>query len=160
MSLADVARILVPQRIVDESLSAIRQAAAADDELFLFWSGTLRDRELQIEHVLCPPQRCVHSEDGMGVVISGEALHQQSVWLAAHGQTLGVQLHAHPDDAYHSDSDDRHAVVTRTGALSVVLAQFGQSSLIAPATRVYRLERSGWRRITPAQWSSILQVVG
>jgi hypothetical protein len=159
MNLANISRINVPRRLLNETSSAIRAAAVEGDELFVFWSGAMRGNELIVEHVLCPPQRCEHHPDGLAVVIGGDALHTQSAWLAKHGQLLAVQLHAHPSDAFHSESDDRHAVVTQTGAVSIVLSNFGRSHLFDPTTNAYQLGPTGWRRLSGEAFIDLVRVL-
>ena len=67
-----------------------------------------------------PQQDSYRTENGLLVRIQGPALHQLNRSLYESGETLGVQIHAHPTDAYHSETDDAFPIVTALGGISIV----------------------------------------
>lgn len=77
------------------------------------------------------------------VRVDGDALHRLNVWLYQHQQMLGVQVHAHPTDAYHSDTDDTFPIVTTLGGLSLVVPNFCRRDLFR-GSAAYRLTPNGW----------------
>lgn len=70
-----------------------------------------------------------------------ERLRQDRAMVAA-------QVHTHPMEAFHSEADDRWAIVRHEGALSLVLPRFGLStdlSSFAHDCKVFRLSaESKW----------------
>jgi hypothetical protein len=90
-----------------------------------------------------PRQTATRSPDGLMVRVEGDALHRLNVWLYEHGQVLGAQVHAHPTDAYHSDTDDTFPIVTALGGLSLVVPDFCRRDLLT-GSAAYRLTSDGW----------------
>ncbi|HEY2053445.1 MAG TPA: hypothetical protein VGH14_05875 [Solirubrobacterales bacterium] len=76
--------------------------------------------------------------------VDGDALHELNLWLYEHHETLAVQVHAHPTDAFHSETDDAFPIVTALGGFSIVAADFARKGLLCADTAVYRLSREGW----------------
>jgi len=66
------------------------------------------------------------------------------VWLYEAAEVLAVQVHAHPDAAYHSDTDSAYPIVATLGGLSIVAAEFCRHGLFASSTAIYRLYPDGW----------------
>ena len=54
---------------------------------------------------MCPPSVRGLLEDGLCAGSTAEELHRLNKWLYENGETLGVQIHTHPTDAYHSATD-------------------------------------------------------
>ena len=72
---------------------------------------------------------------------------------------IGVQVHSHPTDAYHSETDDTYPIATLEGSLSIVLPFFGRDGWESKDIAVYRLGRTGWDELTQPT-SHIVEVVG
>ena len=66
------------------------------------------------------------------------------MWLYEAGEMLAVQVHAHPTDAYHSDTDDTYPIVATLGGLSIGVPDFCSRGLFTDSTMIYRLEPKGW----------------
>jgi hypothetical protein len=67
---------------------------------------------------------------------------------------LGVQVHAHPGEAFHSGTDDAFPVVTTEGGLSIVAPSFCKDALVANAA-IFRLVDQEWVPESPE--SQLLQ---
>ncbi len=145
MTLAEATSWVVPRRLVSATDQVVREAGSAGHELFALWSGVLVHSAFEVRHLHVPDQIMYRSEEGHGVRVEGPALHRLNVWLFEHDQALGVQLHSHPDEAYHSPTDDAFPIVTAVGSLSIVLAQFGRGGILASDTASYRLATSGFQ---------------
>ena len=74
----------------------------------------------------------------------GEELHRLNVWLYEASELLAVQVHAHPNEAYHSDTDNAYPIVATLGGISIVAAEFCRAGLFATSTAIYRLKQEGW----------------
>lgn len=150
MRLREVARFEVIAATLSATEAALRDAGHRGDELFLFWSGSItEDGSFNVRTLHRPRQTCHRSALGLSVRIDGSALHKQARWLVEHREILGVQIHSHPDTAYHSEADDDHATVTLTGAVSIVVPDFGRDSIFGPRARVFRLSERGWKALDP-----------
>jgi hypothetical protein len=97
----------------------------------------------------------LRTDDGLMVVIEGDALFRVNRELHQRGLTLAGQIHGHPTDAYHSGLDDAWAIATLPGSISVVVPDFardGRASL--PKSEVFRLdEDEQWRPFPPERVS-------
>lgn len=144
MTLQAVARWQVPQRLVTETEAALREVGSSGHELFALWSGRRTGSGFEVLHLHVPDQFAYRTESGVGVRVEGPALHALNVWLFEHEEALAVQIHSHPDHAYHSPTDDAFPIVTTIGGLSIVLAWFGRDGLLAPSTACYRLTTRGF----------------
>lgn len=82
------------------------------------------------------------------MTVDGPELHKLNRWLYDAHETLAVQIHTHPDDAYHSETDDEFPIVTALGGASVVVPRFARDGLTGPDTAVFRLMHDGWVRTT------------
>ena len=76
--------------------------------------------------------------------IDGAELHRLNVWLYEAHQVIGAQVHGHPCDAYHSETDDTYPIATLDGSLSIVLPFFGRDGWESRDIAVYRLGQDGW----------------
>ena len=158
MRLRDVARFDVRATTVNETEAALREAGRRGDELFLFWSGVIEGDAFKVRTLHCPTQSCRKSSRGLSVHIDGDALHDQARWLAEHRELLGVQIHTHPEDAYHSEADDEHAAVTLTGAVSIVVPDFARRAVFHPGTSIFRLYDSGWDFVESSEEARLFRV--
>lgn len=146
MTLEPASEWRVPQTLITETEAALREAGSAGHELFVLWSGRVKGNAFEVYHVHVPDQVMYRSEFGLSVRVDGPALHGLNVWLFEHGEQLGAQIHTHPDQAYHSRTDDAYPIVTTIGSLSIVLAAFGREGFFSPSTACYRLTDRGFRR--------------
>lgn len=149
--LASASRYVVASDVLSRTLEAIQRAGRAGDELFAAWGGHMEDdgHTLRMTSALIPEQECIHSPDGVGVIIGGDALFRLNKELYERGEVLAGQAHAHPTRAYHSHADDELALVTFAGGLSLVVPDFARTGRSAEERwRWYRLEASeAWGHI-------------
>ncbi len=144
MSLSDIERFRVPSSIVVQTEEALRRAGAAGYEAFVLWSGRNDGQLFSIQTVHVPKQDSFRLASGLCVRVEGSELHRLNVWLYEVGEVLAVQVHAHPTDAYHSETDDKYPIIAALGGLSIVAADFCRHGLFSSSTAVYRLCRDGW----------------
>jgi len=105
-----------------------------------------------------PDQRAITSESGVGYFVSGETLFQLNRALADTGLRLIAQVHSHPGEAYHSEADDRYAIVTVDGGFSLVVPDFGEAPADPSSWAVYRLVEGDWQELKLVEAQDLLQV--
>ena len=147
MTLRDVRQFQVQASSVWETEEAIREAGVSGHEMFVLWSGTQRDGTFTIESVHIPRQSSYKLQSGLCVRVDGSELHRLNVWLYEAGQVIAVQIHSHPGDAYHSETDDTYPIATLDGSLSIVLPLFGREGFASKDIAAYRLEQGAWFEI-------------
>lgn len=147
----------VPGEICDETDTQLRDAGLSRVERFVLWSGVVQGDRLQVRTMHVPRQTAYRLSDGLCVRVDGDELHRLNVWLFEHRERLAVQVHSHPTEAFHSDTDDTYPIVTTRGGLSLVVPDFGRTGVRGPATALYRLSGSGWDEVPPGVAQVLLQ---
>lgn len=150
MTLADVASFAVPHQVITDTERALRDAGDEGYELFVLWSGVKDGSCFRTRHIHVPPQDSYRTKDGLLVHVDGEALHKLNVWLFENNEQLGAQVHAHPGDAFHSDTDDAFPIAAQLGSLSLVAADFCEHGLLDATSAAYRLDAGGWTEVDTA----------
>lgn len=145
--MTDVIRIALTSPILDETTAVLRAYGRQSCEGFLLWVGDFLGAEAHVRHVLVPPQESIRSEDGVGYFVNSDTLFAVNKYLSKTRQRLIAQVHSHPTDAYHSETDDRYAIVTTDGGFSLVVPYFADQPVTPSGCAVYRLHGARWRRL-------------
>ena len=158
MTLESVRTYRVPLEIIDQTEVALREAGADGHERFALWTGTADTEVFAVDHLYVPEQQGYRFDDGLCVHVEADALHELNVWLYRNEQLLGVQIHTHPQEAYHSETDDTYPIVTTLGGLSIVVPRFCQDGLLCDGFAIYRLDRRGWCHQSAQSAAALLAV--
>ena len=159
MTLQGVHRFRVEASAIRETEEAIRAAGKDGYESFVLWSGTYADGDTFIvAKVHIPAQTSYKFDAGLCVRVDGSELHRLNVWLYEAQEVIGVQIHSHPRDAYHSETDDAYPIATLDGSLSIVLPFFGRDGWESSDIAAYRLGKDGWVEVT-GPLSDLVEVV-
>ena len=97
---------------------------ATERECVLLWLGRRNGKVQSIIEVFRPTQNA--SADyfeipRVGMLELMERLRTQGLYVAA-------QVHTHPREAFHSQADDKWAIVRHQGAISIVLPYFAKNT--------------------------------
>lgn len=150
-SLREVSRVVVPRAIVVGTLQVLRDFGARRHEGLVLWVGGVDARAASVEEILVPPQRALESEEGIGYFIEPGSLFALNRALSERRQKLIAQVHSHPGEAFHSHADDRYAIVTAEGGLSLVVPDFGEAPPDIAAWAIYRLIDGAWTELDEAE---------
>ena len=159
MTLRGVRRFRIQASAIHETVAAIRSAGLNGYELFIVWSGTRVDDMFSVAKVHIPEQTSYKQGIGLCVRVEGPELHRLNVWLYEAQQLIGVQVHSHPSDAYHSETDDTYPIATLDGSLSIVLPFFGRDGWESRDIAAYRLGQQGWGELT-GPLGDLVEVIG
>lgn len=119
----------------------------------------MTDDVFEVQTLHSPPQTAFKSGDGLCVRVDGAALHDLNRWLYEHAEILGVQIHTHPTEAYHSDTDDAFPIVTERGALSIVVPDFCRRGLMCDGVAAYRLNEAAWEPIDESDLVAMIEIL-
>jgi hypothetical protein len=147
LSLTEVRSFTVRRELIDVTEEALREAGDDGYELFVLWSGTQRGLIFDVRHAHVPKQTSYRTKKGLLVRVEGKALHKLNVWLFENSEQLAAQVHAHPGEAYHSETDDTFAIAAQLGSLSLVAADFCAHGLLDQSSAAYRLSADGWEDV-------------
>ncbi len=158
MTFETVNRFVIPRRFVDDAEEALLAAGREGAERFVLWSGAADGPTFRVLTQHVPRQTAFRFESGLCVRVDGSELHRLNTWLYENGERLAIQVHTHPTDAYHSDTDDAFAMVTTHGGLSIVVPWFCAEGMFVAGTATYRLTPAGWRSVDPVELPALIDV--
>ena len=154
----EINEFVVPADLCDYCDEQLRDAGKIGNERFVLWSGIIRDRRFQVMTMHVPRQRAYRSAGGLCVRVNSDELHRLNVWLYEHEERLAIQVHSHPTEAFHSDTDDAYPMVTTLGGLSLVVPDFAENGVRGPGTALYRLSSPGWQALSRTESRRVLQL--
>ncbi len=151
--------VTVPLALAEATQRSLRAAGREGNEGLALWSGIQDGTSFAVRTLTTPEQRALRSAEGVCVVVDGNALHEVNVAVFKRGERLLAQVHSHPGRAYHSAMDDRYAVITSPGALSLVVPDFAVRPFDVGGCAIYRLTRSGtWIEVPRQEAKSLIRV--
>lgn len=154
MLLRDVKKVCIAEDLVVRTVKALQTFGRTGCEGLVLWMGSVSGSEARVADAWVPPQTPIRSDSGIGYMVSKETLTEISRECRRSGLGLVAQVHSHPRRAYHSDADDRYAVVTTNGGFSLVVPNFGNSPARISAWAVYRLNGQDWIELTAREVAS------
>jgi hypothetical protein len=156
--LSEVRCVNVGAAVVRTTLEALQQFGSQRLEGLVLWLGDIEPERARVVRAIVPDQQPITSEDGVGYFVRGETLFNLNRSLAATGLRLIAQIHSHPGEAYHSDTDDRYAIVTADGGLSLVVPDFGHAPADPVEWAVYRLTNGNWNELDAEQTRTLIKI--
>jgi proteasome lid subunit RPN8/RPN11 len=156
--LDSVHSISIDPDVIATTLRVLQHFGAHECEGLVLWIGEVAHSHARITRAVVPDQRPIKSEEGVGYFVDGGALFDLNRKLADTGLRLIAQVHSHPGEAYHSKADDRYAIVTADGGLSLVVPNFGKAPADPTLWAVYRLSNGCWHELDVVQARSLLNV--
>ena len=156
-TLEAITRFVVPSTVTEKTDAHLRAAGRDHVERFVLWSGVLDRDNFVVRTAHVPHQTAYRFTEGLCVRVDGDELHRLNLWLFAHHEQLGVQVHSHPGEAFHSETDDDYPIVTVRGGISLVVPNFGSGGVRGKGVALYRLGVSGWDEISPTQAKRLIR---
>lgn len=150
MTLEHVRKFLVPRTLVTQTLRPLQHAGRQGHEAFVLWGGVAQGEGVfAFRSAYVPRQTATRSSRGLLVVVDGAELFRVNREFYRHGLTLAGQIHSHPTDAYHSNTDDAYPLITLKGGVSGVVPDFGRGGET-------RLRDWAWYRLAgPGDWTPV-----
>ncbi|QIN84646.1 hypothetical protein GBA63_19810 [Rubrobacter tropicus] len=157
--LTSVASVRVPRELALEAHDYLRRVGQHGAEGFALWAGELRNGVFLVTRTRIPEQRHLRTESGVLVLVEAEELFRTNMWLYREGLTLIAQLHSHPTDAYHSETDDAMPIVAAVGGLSLVVPYFARHPFSLADYAVYRLTPGeGWVELADEEVAALIVI--
>ena len=142
---AHIDRLEIPVDCLEAVYRHLRAAGAQEVEGVALWAGTAQGSVFHVKATIIPEQNAYKLEDGLLYSVEGDELHRINVWLYKNELQLIAQLHSHPGQAYHSETDDAYPIIAVLGGISIVIPDFAARSFDLEDWAVYRLsDGNGW----------------
>lgn len=148
MRLAQVELLELAEHVLDQTHDVLRKYGQHGYEGLVLWVGSVRGTVARVEQVVVPEQNPIRNESGVGYFVEAPVLFKLSKHLESSKLRLLAQVHSHPTDAYHSDTDDRYAIVTENGGFSLVVPDFAVRPMKLDECAIYRLRGGRWDELT------------
>lgn len=110
--------------IIEQTVSILRDAGRTRQECLVLWLAERYPYGIEVREVMCPQQ--VAGKDFFH--IPPQSMKAIMNRLKEKRLMVSAQIHSHPFEAFHSEADDRWAIVRHVGALSFVIPYFAQST--------------------------------
>lgn len=141
----NITRVIIPRKSIEFAYKYMREAGEHSVEAVGLFAGVEEGSTFLVKSTIVPKQTAYSIERGLLYSIGGEELHRINVFLYENDLSLISQIHSHPNEAYHSDTDDTYPIVTTVGGLSIVVPNFAADPIEINNWAVFRLsERNMW----------------
>lgn len=137
---------MVSRETIRATLEFLQTQARRGHEGVVLWAGRLRDHECAIERVIIPRQ----ITGPLFYRIPDDETFRIIDELHAVGLVVPVQVHSHPEEAYHSPVDDEGAFVQHEHGISIVVPNFG-----AISDDAFFHDAKTYRLTTDASWEEL-----
>ena len=108
IGLEDINKVEIPFSKIEEVYSHLRYAGTKRIEGVALLSGKREGEIFKVLNTIIPKQEAYNHEGGLLYTVDADELHRINVWLYRNAQQLVCQIHSHPSEAYHSDTDDAY----------------------------------------------------
>ena len=153
-----ITRYRVPRNLLGRSAQALRDVGGGVKEAVILWQGRVVDHATaEVTRLIVPRQVTGPLHFNVPLAERLRILRE----IATVGEFILVQLHTHPKEAFHSEADDTMAITKHSGAISVVIADFGtrwNGTLSDTAVFVHR-GAAKWQALSRAQVDALFEVV-
>jgi proteasome lid subunit RPN8/RPN11 len=141
--------------VISESLHHILAGARNRSETAILWLGHRSTAGQEVIEVFRPQQ--IADRDYFH--IPPDAMRAMSQHLRQRRLQIVAQVHSHPAQAFHSEADNKWAIVRHVGALSLVVPWFGTrtnvSSFVTDIAAFQLDPRDRWLQVSAR---SVLEV--
>jgi hypothetical protein len=149
----------VPFEILDESLEFLRRQGRRGHEGVALWAGRFGGDGFQIGRAIIPRQ----TTGRLFYRISNDETFRVLESVSNEDLVIPMQIHSHPQEAFHSEVDDERAFIRHENAISIVVpyfADFPVAEFLLRA-RFYRLrEETNWEEMQVHEIGRVLRFAG
>ncbi|TWI77951.1 JAB domain-containing protein similar to deubiquitination enzymes [Lacibacter cauensis] len=156
----EIRKLYLPKSCAVAALDWMYHQGKKHKEGVALFAGIRQEGSFYIKRTIIPQQYAGSFNEGLLYVVEGAELHRINVELFDTGMHLIAQIHSHPTEAYHSDTDDDYPIVTVLGGVSIVVPNFGNGGLNVSEWALYRFyAETGWTLLTQKEKIKFLILV-
>ena len=156
-----ISKIIIPLECIQKAYELMKYAGENRVEGVALFAGYEKDNEFYISQTIIPKQTAYRLELGLLYAVDGDELHRINVWLYENNLSIIAQIHSHPNEAYHSDTDDAYPIVATKGGISIVVPRFAVDPIDINNWAVYRLSsENDWIELSYSEIKKIIQIGG
>ena len=141
----------LPRAVLDSSFQQLRDCGAGRTECVVYWCAVSDQSDL-LTRVVHP----LHHAGPRGYEVDSAWVTQFFLDLRRTQETVKVQVHTHPREAWHSAVDDQFSLVPATGFLSLVIPNFAAYPAGLAGSALVRMQPDGtWAPANPQEEFSL-----
>jgi hypothetical protein len=143
--------------VINKAYEFLAHAGKERFEAVALFAGTVSGATALVTEAILPLQKSYKLESGLMYHVEGEELHRINVWLYKNKLKLLGQIHSHPTEAYHSETDDEYPIISTVGGLSIVVPNFARGKMKHDEWAYYRLSQEGqWVEVN---FESLIKII-
>jgi len=146
-SLQSIQSVILPKDLILKAHTHLHNVGKLGYEGVALWAGQQENHVFHVSATIIPAQIPIKNSFGVCYYVKSDELHRINVWLYENHITLIAQIHSHPGEAYHSNTDDLFPIVNSLGCFSLVVPNFAKQPFSLQKCAVFRLFSSGWVRV-------------
>jgi proteasome lid subunit RPN8/RPN11 len=139
-----------PSSIVEATLGILKGAGKSKRERGVFWLANRHRPEVVVE-----AYEPIQETSRVLFWLPPESVRAMMQYLKEHQLIAVGQVHSHPGEAFHSETDDKCSLIGKVGAISVVVPNFAKGitlrNFVSKAAFFYLVPSGDWALATPAQ---------
>jgi proteasome lid subunit RPN8/RPN11 len=139
----------VSRAAVEATINHLRHAGLRQSECVALWLARRTRIGAEVVEVYRPEQ--VTAFDSFRIPPS--SMNALLARLGDEGLFIGAQVHSHPQEAFHSEVDDRWAIIRHVGAISIVVPYFADAatsgSFFSESALFVLDQRDDWVEVPP-----------
>jgi hypothetical protein len=140
-------RLRAGGRLLQETFAHFRECGRGRDECVVYWTGPLNEPR-HVDRVVHP----IHTRSPRHYEVERDWAVAFALELAAVQRAVRLQVHVHPATAFHSETDDQHAIVSTPGFLSLVVPDQANGPISLTGCHLAELMPDGrWRSVVPTE---------
>jgi hypothetical protein len=138
-------RYRVPAALLSETFDRFSHCGRAQRECQLLWTSEWT-HPATISGVVHPQ----HLAHGGGFELDSGWMNDFWLELGRTGRGIRVQVHTHPNEAFHSAVDDDYPIIHSAGFLSLVIPDFATGPVSLDRAYLAEITPDGtWREVSP-----------
>ena len=133
----------LPRRMLEQSFAILRACGAFRRECKVYWASAWADPNA-LTQVVHPR----HRSSMYGLAIDDRWIGEFWKELLDHGLGVRVQIHTHPHEAFHSQTDDAYPLLFDVGFLSLVIPNFAKGPVGFKDAYLAEIQPDGrWKQV-------------
>lgn len=154
-----ILKIIIPPECIQKAYELMRYAGENRVEGVALFAGYEKDNEFYIIQTIIPKQTAYRLEVGLLYAVHADELYRINAWLYENNLSVIAQIHSHPNEAYHSETDDEYPIVATKGGISIVVPRFAVDPIDINNWAVYRLSSENyWVELSYSEINKIIQI--
>lgn len=155
MNFYQIKKITIPKNILNSTFVFLRKHGNQNLESHALWVGKIVRDAFTITEVWFPK----HINTIISYEVPEDEIHRINVKLNELGLIALVQVHTHPTNAFHSNTDDEGSFLVLAGSYSLVIPDFGfikEDDL--EQWVLYQYDGKDWNKVSNKEVKELFQI--